>query len=29
MYIEQLFQYQGNLSELETRIVTLGNELED
>lgn len=29
MYIELLFQYQGHLSELEIRIVTLANELED
>ena len=29
MYIEMLFQYQGHLSELEIRIVTLANELED
>ncbi len=29
MYIELLFQYQGHLSELENRIVTLANELED
>ena len=28
MYIEMLFQYQGHLSELEIRIVTLANELE-
>ena len=29
MYIEMLFQYQGHLSILEKRIVTLANELED
>jgi len=29
MYIEMLFQYQGHLSILENRIVTLANELED
>ncbi|QEY20807.1 IS110 family transposase [Psychrobacillus sp. AK 1817] len=29
MYIEMLFQYQGHLSELEVRIVTLADELED
>ena len=29
MYIEMLFQYQGHLSELEDRIVTLANELEE
>ncbi|MFJ7934827.1 IS110 family transposase [Sporosarcina sp. NPDC096371] len=29
MYIEMLFQYQGHLSILEDRIVTLANELED
>ncbi|GGA43473.1 hypothetical protein GCM10011384_36590 [Psychrobacillus lasiicapitis] len=29
MYIELLFQYQSHLSELENRIVTMANELED
>ena len=29
MYIEMLFQYQGHLSELEDRIVTLANEIEE
>lgn len=29
MYIEILFQYQGHLSNIENRIVTLANELED